>query len=648
MKGKIKMVCIIFAVVLSVSVFGCKKNDGAESSTPTDDNSGQIVRKFNDTVHIYDVGETGIPFIENGKTDYVIVYPSALTSDKYILNAVSELKFFIKEATGINIEAYSDDVYKGSDRIISLDKTAQCLADSAVSGKMKEKDLKDQGFIIKTSGSSVYIAGNRPIASMNGAYEFLHGQFNYSYYAPEAYTIDRNVRNSKLKNFNVTDVPDVQFRMYGNGENMIGQDHVFRLRMNDSADFYPQPSGLYSTHNYFYFVPKTYMETHPEWFSTDGQQLCFTRDPDGIRAVILDKMKETFLSYPDKDSIPFMLNDGGTWCTCEKCLTQTEGFGYNELGITANHIVFLNKLADELKQWNTEVCPERNLKIYMMSYGRLRGIPVEKKANGEYAPIDEKYVFRDNLGVQVTYGTGSVYNFYDPANADKSEVLDNYGLLTNNILHWQYSACFEDYLMPFNTLESRKDFYQKIHELGGLMYFENSRWDSGYSSDWNVLKSYLASRLTWNCELDINGLIDEFCDNYFGKASSVMKEMLFAYRGYTAYLYNEKGVICYVHAASDCNEKNWPYGKVREFLGYIDLAYEAIAPLSKEDPAEYERLYTRICRESITYRYMNWKLYPNTIDPDRLKKYKQSIVDDCRKTGIVNSAEYSSIADIFG
>ena len=648
MKKTVKILALFLSActLLSACAVGDKGGNGGRTVPEVEE---KIYDKDLGTVHVYTVRGSDELLVSNGKTDYAVVYPASAENNTDMITAVSELRHFFKEATGITLKAYSDAEHVSDDKIISIGKTVQFTESAAALSFYGEYDLKRNGFIIKTDGNSVYICGAETLANLYGVYEFLYREFGYKYYFQDCYDLEKNVREKVLLDLAIADVPDIQFRCNGNGEEMISAANRYRLRYNTTVDFYTNASGLAATHNYFYYVPKgTYLNDHPEWYSTDGSQLCFTRDPEGLSDVVFEKMKEVFLGDPDHDYIPFMLNDGGYWCGCSSCIAHKDDYENETMNYCATQIEFINGLADRLKIWNEEVCPERKLVICIMSYGRLQVPPVKENADGTFSVLDEKYTLRDNVAIQLTFG-GYVYNLYHDGNQANLKRVKQWGAVTSNIYYWIYSASFADYLMPFDVLDSRKQYIGFFIDIGCLMMFDNGRWDTAYSSDFNALRSYVTSRLEWNCQLRLDDLIKEFCDGYFGEASSVMQEMVEEYRGYAAYLYNVRKVPFYVQGAtSERTTDNWPYRKVQEFLGYIDRAYSAIEPIKNTDPERYNVLYKNVLRESISYRYLVLKLYANTFDLELLNEEKKKFIDDCNETGISMSAEYMAIGNLFG
>ena len=113
------------------------------------------------------------------------------------------------------------------------------------------------------------------------------------------------------------------------------------------------------------------------------------------------------------------------------------------------------------------------------------------------------------------------------------------------------------------------------------------------------------------------------------------------------YLYEVKNQVYYIHGASEyTNRNNYPLGKIRYYLSFIDKAYQDIEQL-KGDAAEYDKYYTRILRESITWRYLEEYLFPETFSAEMYQEVRKQLLKDCYKCGITTGVEHGNIADMF-
>ena len=681
---KINLFLAIFLIVsvFTVSLAACGKKNNGKSDDGTSSNQSEEtyvpieelpdpVAKYTksrvpDAVCSYDVGETSYEIIKNGSGNgYTIVYPSA--GDQLLKFAATEIRNFIAEATGVYLTVKTDAEFAGTAKIISLGNTVQRKANLNVTGKLSSVTLKDSGFMLYTYSDSLYIMGNTGSAVLWGAYEFLHLELNYEYFAFDCYTLDKGVKNLTLKKLDVVDVPDIQYRISGNGADYLDSTHMRRMKYNSYSDFYNLTKMAYM-HNYFDIIPKeTYSADHPEWFSTDGTQLCFTRDPDGLEQEVFKELKWRILADETRDYIPFHLNDGGGWCSCAKCRENDDRYDNSTISDTANVLLFMNKLGKDIKEWNrTEpALAGRNLKLVFISYGHITAPPLKTDANknpvkdeqGNYIPYSEEYVLEDNVIVQLACFGGDVMdvggndqaNFYSEIGRNETSIdrINKWKAVTNQFLFWVYSAMFSNYMSPFEVAGTRADTYKILYNNGALLVFDNSRYDTPYSSDWGVFEDYIYSQSMWNVNADFDELKQKFFKNYFGIAANTMLSFYDDYRSYMYYLYFEKNQVYYIHGASEyTNRNNYPLGKIKYYLSFIDRAYRDIESL-KNNSAEYDKYYTRILRESITWRYLEEYLFPETFSSDMYAEVRKQLLKDCYKCGITTGVEHGTIADMF-
>lgn len=649
MKKLKSMFCVIFGFVFAIGSVGCGATGNGNGEELKMVDKTPLGRREN-AICNYSVGETGYDLIKDGQSEYTIVYPTEKETESLMTLAVSELRNFMKEATGVQLAAKTDLQKTSADKIISLGFTEQMTSNTAVMQKYAATDVKEGGFMIYTAGNSVYIMGNATASVLWGVYEFLHQQVNYAYYAEDCYTIDKDVNNLKLKCLDIVDVPDVQYRVAGNGDDMIDTTHMRRMRYNIYGDAYI--NNVAFMHNYFDFIPKSEYSDKTDWFSTDGEQLCFTRDFDGLLAAVTENMIEKLEADSNHDYVPFCLNDGGSWCSCASCWEKRGLYESDNMIPAVVTVRFMNALAKNIKEWNQSECPNRDIKIVFISYGQIQNIPVKTDENGNrvtdengnYLPYDDSWVLEDNLVLQIACSD----NVMDIESVYQLDKLKLWRAYTDKYFFWCYSTTFSTYMVPFNCLETRGELYGYYVDLGGNLVFDNARYDSGYSSDWGTFKSYVYAQSLWNTNADMQIMIDDFFDNYYQEASSVMKDMLADYRSYTVATYQEKGVGHYIHGANQILDKSiYPYQTIKRYLGYIDRAYAAIADVKISDLTRYEQLRTRIMREAIVYRYLEIYLYPETFSETELAAAKTQLIKDCYTAGIGAAAEHSAIGNLF-
>lgn len=98
--------------------------------------------------------------------------------------------------------------------------------------------------------------------------------------------------------------------------------------------------------------------------------------------------------------------------------------------------------------------------------------------------------------------------------------VDNWHKVCNSVYVWDYISNFDDYLTPFATLsvcKSNFDFYKKLN-INGI--FANG---AGYDySTFNELHTYVLAALMQDPTLDVNQLVNRFCQFYYGNSGNLV------------------------------------------------------------------------------------------------------------------------------
>ncbi|MBO5479861.1 MAG: DUF4838 domain-containing protein, partial [Clostridia bacterium] len=591
----------------------------------------------------------------NGVTQYTIVYPEAEANNGSVMNAVKEIRALVQEATGVVLSTKSDAQVTSKDKIISISATAQALNEPAVDEAFKKYDLKQQGYIIETVGTSVYIRGISAIANLYGAYEFLHWQFGYEYFYDDCYALNKNVRNLNLKEFHLVDVPDFQIRT---GSNYMGSD---RARLTGETVGFNYVENNSWCHNWLELLDSAKYGTNAEWYA--GTQLCLNAGGDAeSRERMIDAVayEMTWRLEEDvtKDWMAFSFEDGGEWCGCAACTRDNKLY---DTGINTNayatQIRFTNEVAKKVKEWNVQWNkdhPEnqREIIIWIYRYGKAKDAPVKldenkkpyRDENGNFIPYSEDLIMEDNIGVVYCGNPSASCYSGDVLMQEYVDSLDRTVacMKVPRVYFWYYSANFRDYLAPhYPYYDTRQDHYQYAVSRGGVAMLDMGRYSAGKTGDWTALTQYITQEMLWDCQQDVSEMIERFFANYFQDAADVMMEMFQDQRAFMWNLAKTKNTL--TPSAS-----LYPYQTIQHYLGYIERAYESIEALKITNKELYQTLSIRIKRESIPWRWLELKFYPSYFSYELLKETQQQFLFDCREVGISQSYEHSDIGGLFG
>lgn len=613
MKKMFRIITLIMAFVLLISVTACGKNKNREP-----DNQTKIT-------------ETDNYLVKDGKSDYVIVYPHDAETT-HIQTSIDELQLFFYEATGITlpVKADNDDsvVWSYSAKYISLGETYLLRASGAGKG-IDRKELNITGYVITNKGDSVFLIGGRENGVINAVYRFLFEQFNFVCYSDDEIVLDNNVQNEFLLNYqNVKVIPDIAFHGAAQGAVALNQIYSRRIGMVQQADWLVELGGQFF-HNWTLVVPvDKYYNDHPDWFtSADPKQaqLCLTKDKEGLAEVVLQEIIKVLQDNPAGYAIGFTQMDDLGWCECPSCNRHEEKYGSN----SASQILFMNYLWDLLEDWLEINMPEREVYLYMFAY-QANTEPPLADANGN---IPEEMKLNEHIYVQIAPIYAGGYKSYGYKNPDgwDNESYDTtfkgWKKVTDNLMVWTYSFYYKanNGIYPYFDFSDMQETFKYVADCGADFLFDEDHISTKTMSDWSRLKIYLRSKLAWDTDADLSKETDAFFTNYYKAAAVTMRALFDSYSTYFAMLIEEYQLRGQGGAIDILEPSMWPKGVMDGWMRLFDQAYADIEHIKETDPELHTKLYDRIRLDSVSLRYLcmylhdNYCIYQgdgNTIDQD--------------------------------
>jgi len=210
---------------------------------------------------------------------------------------------------------------------------------------------------------------------------------------------------------------------------------------------------------------------------------------------------------------------GGT-CRCEACKaiyseeTWTRPDGKAIPGVSGTLLRMINAVAEGLEKQYPGV------RVGTFAYMSLDAPP------GKTRPRDNVVVWMPHLRYGVSHPlTSSVI----PGNQGFLWKLEEWcRIAPGNMYIWEYGANYgQNFLFPFPVIRAIGENIKTYAELGcaGVMIQGNY---VSKGSDLVVLKNYVWRKLMWDPTLDVDTLIREFCDGYYGAAGTAMQGYVFA------------------------------------------------------------------------------------------------------------------------
>ncbi len=315
-----------------------------------------------------------------GKSDYEIVCSADANSATAL--AARELRLWIAESSGIELPLVTQP---SPDRGHLFVGPNQWSSDAGVT----TDGLKPEGYRLQTVGDDVHIVGvdvlrgslqpRRASAtqtgSLSGVGDFLERYLGVQFlWHDKLGTIVPKHDRVVVGDLDIETSPVWTYRYLAySPENKCGDD-LFgrRLRLGHSYT-------VTHSHAWYQIAPiEQYGAKHPEWYAEiggerkpayymehHGGQVCTTNEEviELFAAAAIDFFNE----QPERDMFSVSPNDGGGFCTCEKCRALDNGTRADgSLIITDRLITFYNNIAERV----AEVHPNKLLGAYAYSYYR--------------------------------------------------------------------------------------------------------------------------------------------------------------------------------------------------------------------------------------------------------------------------------------
>jgi hypothetical protein len=440
--------------------------------------------------------------VENGKSDYsIVIAADASQSERH---GAEELQKFLEQMSGARLP-----ITTHTQRRMVLVGNSPALENLNL--RIPFADLGPEGFVLKTSGHHLVIAGGRLRGSMYGVYTFLEN-LGCRWFTPELSRIPKT-RTITVGPLDEKQTPAFEYREPFFSE-ALDRDWAARNKTNGSYQRLDASVG--GNVQYYPFVhsfdlllpPSRYFDQHPEYFSLiDGQrrkeggQLCLT-NPDVLRLGV-EAVEQWIAANPAATIISVSQNDRYGYCECDNCRRVEQEEGGAHSGPLLRYVNALaeqiekkhpDKLIDTLAYQYTEdpptvTRPRRNVRIRLCPIGACEGHPYEQ----------------------------CPYNAYFMKN------LRAWSKITDRLYIWHYNTNFAHYLLPFPDFDELATDIPMYKRHGVVGLFMEGAVTKGGGAENAKLRSYVMAKLLWDVNVDANKLVDEFLDACYGNAAKPMR-----------------------------------------------------------------------------------------------------------------------------
>jgi len=448
---------------------------------------------------------------DGGASQYrIVIAADASPSTQY---AAKELQTFLKQISAAELPIVTD-------REAAIAHELVLGANGRFSGLGTAIDLPrmgDEGYVIRTVGPHLVIAGSPLRGNLYGVYGLLEDHLGCRWFAPGVSRIPRLARIA-LGPIDETKVPGLEYREPFTYECMDG-DWCARNRMNSSSARLEARHGGrvrfadgFFVHTFARLVPPgKYFAAHPEYFSLVGgkrqngyAQLCCTNE-DVIR-ICTEEIRAAMRAQPDATVFSVSQNDTDRHCECPRCqaLATREGSQGAPVLNLVNRVAaavekdFPGKVVETLAyQWTRKapktMRPRTNVVVRLCSIECCFSHPLAT------CESSENRAFRQDLRA--------------------------WSKVSQRLWIWDYATDFAHYLMPFPNQRVRRPnirFFVENHVKG---IFEQDTYDTPHS-ELAALGGYLTAKFLWNPDYDQDLAMREFLEGYYGKAARPIRQYI--------------------------------------------------------------------------------------------------------------------------
>jgi hypothetical protein len=441
-----------------------------------------------------------ISLVTNGASSYKIVV-SKQNADDYA--AAKQLSSYINKISGAEIPVTDDDASpQQKEIIIGNNKHAAALHLNA--GKAGNNSC-----IIKADGNTLLLYGNNDDnSSADCVYYFAEKYLGCKVLSSEV-TIIPHSKTIQLSSVNEVYTPPFTYRDLYYKDTYDSTYTAFNRVNHFDAGGQNRKWGEIWSASFHYVIPKEkYFQTHPEYFALNekGQRIPYQLDVtnDAMFKEYVKNLRQLMKRFPNSKVWSVAPNDASApnYCHCDKCeaINKREGTPMGAL------LTFVNKIAAQF--------PDKIIATQAYMFYEEPPKTIKPSSN---VLIVECGSYLLNHGVPYETSTAQDAVTY-------RRRLNQWLALTNNVRIWDYETDFTYLMCPFPNLAVQQKNLQYFAKLGIKDVFMQGNISTG--GELPELRAYILAKLSWNPNANYNDVLNDFLNNYYGKAGDYIKQYI--------------------------------------------------------------------------------------------------------------------------
>lgn len=431
--------------------------------------------------------------------EYMLVV--ADTASEAEMAAAGLLQDTFKQINGTQLQIITDSTQQ-TEKEISVGKNGRAYDDT-----VDYAALGDEGVCIKTAGDDLVITGGAKRGTLYAAYTFLEEYFGYRRFTTELTVIPEAEKLLVPVEIDYTYVPPFMFRQtdwYGTTD----KQYKVANRLNDGTMAAEYGGGVEYAgpfcHTFSSLVPTSLIETEPELFALGVQngkrttdQLCLT-NPKTLE-IAKATVREWLAANPDAAFVSVTQNDNSNYCVCDACAEIDDAEGSH----AGTMIRFVNAIADDIRADYPDVLVD----TFAYTDGYTRQAP-------KITVPRENVVIR-LCSIECKF-SAPMDSGYSEDNEKFVQDLKDWSAISDHLFVWDYTTDYSSFLLPFGNFGAIQRNLQIFAEHDVIGVFEEGVSGRNADGEFAALRCYMLSRLMWDPYQDVDKLMYEFCEAYYG------------------------------------------------------------------------------------------------------------------------------------
>jgi hypothetical protein len=448
---------------------------------------------------------------DGAKSAYsIVVADNASPSTRH---AAEELQLFLHQISGAKLPIVSDRQAPAEREIVVGDNARL----RSLGTKIDFPALGREGYVLRTVGQRLVIAGGEPRGTLYGVYGLLEDHLGCRWFTPDVSRIPQTPRIA-VPALDEQRVPVLEYREPFTFDCFDG-DWCARNRMNSTRGRLEAKHGGkilfgdgFFVHTFATLVPpEKYFAEHPEYFSLVGgkrqngyAQLCCTNE-DVIR-LCTEGILKAMRTQPDAFVFSVSQNDTDKHCECPAC----QALAQQEDSQIAPVLQLVNRVAEAVEK----EFPDKAIETLAYQWTRRPPKSMRPRRNVIIRLCSIECCFAHPLD-----------KCDCAANQAFCRDLEGWANVSQRLWIWDYVTDFANYLMPFPNQRVRNEnirLFAKNHVTG---IFEQDTYETPHS-ELAALGGYLTAKFLWNPEYDEETAMNEFLAAYYGPAAGTVRRYI--------------------------------------------------------------------------------------------------------------------------